>query len=340
MSSVGVPRALYYYQYFPLLEAFFEHLGAEVVLSAPTTKATLLTGGSRLVTDTCLPVKVFIGHCLSLVEKCDYIFVPSIRCTRYKTYYCSKFLGLPDLVRAAVPECPTILNIHMDIDRGLKDMGRSIHRLRKYFNDKSGDDLKDACSDGLKALSNYRKLMLTEQLTPPQALKRVAGAPQAHPKFTCQSGRKLRVLVIAHPYILYDDFINHHLVNYLHRSGCEVSVPEMLAHEEMGNAVVNTMGRIYWEYEDVLVGAAEVYSRENRDKIDGVIALTVFGCGPDSLMVDIARRRIQAKNIPFINMMLDEHVAEAGLITRLEAFLDMIQRKREKDYASGCTSPR
>ncbi len=336
MSSIGVPRALYYYQYFPLLKVFFENLGTEVVLSAPTTKATLLAGCSRLVTDTCLPVKVFVGHCLSLLGKCDYILIPSIRCTRHKTYYCSKFLGLPDLVRAVIPECPNILNIHVDIEKGLKNVRKFVCQLHKYFNGEQRD-LKEACSNALQALSEYRKLMLTEQLTPPQALERLAEVPQAHPKTKYQSGRKLRVSVIAHPYILYDDFINHHLVKYLHRAGCEVFVPEMLNHEEMGNAVVKAMGRIYWEYEDVLVGAADVYARDN---IDGVVALTVFGCGPDSLMVDMARRRVQAKDIPFINMMLDEHVAEAGLITRLEAFLDMIQRKKEKDYASGCTSPR
>jgi len=336
MKQVGVPRALYYYQYFPMLKAFFEHFGVEVVLSAPTTKAPLLAGCSRVVPDTCLPVKVFVGHCLSLVGKCEYIFIPSIRCIRPKVYYCSKFLGLPDLVRAVIPECPTILNIHVDIDKGLKNVRKSIYRLRRYFNDEQRA-LEEACLNALQALSDYRMLMLTEKLTPPQALERLAEVPQAPLKTSYPSGKKLRISIIGHPYILYDDFINHHLVEYLYRSGCEVLVPEMLAHEEVEQAVVNTMGRIYWAYEDVLVGAAEVYL---IDDIDGVVALTVFGCGPDSLMVDIVRRRVQAKNIPFINIMLDEHIAEAGLITRLEAFLDMIQRRKENSYASGCTSPR
>lgn len=331
-----MPRALYYYQYFPMLKAFFEHLDTEVVLSTPTTKATLLAGCHRIVPDTCLPIKVFVGHCLSLVGKCEYVFIPSIRCTRPKTYYCSKFLGLPDLVRAVIPECPTILDIHVDIDKGLKDVRRSIYRLRKYFPNEQRD-LEVACLNALRALYDYRKLMLAEQLTPPQTLERLAGVPQVPLKTSCPSGEKVRVSIIGHPYVLYDDLINHHLVQYLYRAGCEVLVPEMLDHEEMEKAVVNTMGRIYWEYEDVLVGAAAVYL---SDDIDGVIALTVFGCGPDSLMVDIVRRRVQAKNIPFINIMLDEHVAEAGLITRLEAFLDMIQRRKENSYASGRTSSR
>ncbi|MDP7525898.1 MAG: acyl-CoA dehydratase activase-related protein, partial [Dehalococcoidales bacterium] len=66
MTRIGIPRALLYYQYLPMWKAFFEHLGAEVVISSPTTQAMLTGGSARVVADTCLPVKVFLGHVLSL----------------------------------------------------------------------------------------------------------------------------------------------------------------------------------------------------------------------------------------------------------------------------------
>ncbi|GAI13427.1 unnamed protein product, partial [marine sediment metagenome] len=93
MIKIGIPRALLYYQYYPMWKTFFDELGAEVVVSPPTTQAMLSAGSSRVVADTCLPVKIFLGHVLSLVEKCDYIFIPAIRSMKSKIYNCSKFLG-------------------------------------------------------------------------------------------------------------------------------------------------------------------------------------------------------------------------------------------------------
>ncbi len=105
MIRIGIPRALLYYQYYPMWRAFFEELGAEVVLSPPTTQAMLSEGSARVIADTCLPVKVFLGHVLSLVEKCDWIFIPAIRSVKKNVYNCSKFLGLPDMTK------PSFLNL-------------------------------------------------------------------------------------------------------------------------------------------------------------------------------------------------------------------------------------
>ncbi|MBE9469774.1 MAG: hypothetical protein IMY78_00825 [Chloroflexi bacterium] len=92
MIKVGIPRALYYYQYYPACKAFFEELGAETVLSPPTNKAILSSGSARAVGETCLPVKVFFGHVRFLVDKCDCVFIPAIRSLGRKAYHCSKLL--------------------------------------------------------------------------------------------------------------------------------------------------------------------------------------------------------------------------------------------------------
>ena len=57
-----------------------------------------------------------------------------------------------------------------------------------------------------------------------------------------------------------------------------------------------------------------------------------FGCGPDSLMMDMVRRHsVRLESTPFMCLTLEEHTAEAGVVTRLEAFTDMINRKNRKD---------
>jgi len=120
---IGIPRALLYYQYYPMWKTFFEELGAEVVVSPPTTQAMLSSGSSRVVADTCLPVKIFLGHVISLAERCDYIFIPAIRSVKRKAYNCSKFLGLPDMTKAVIPESPPILDIEIDVNNGSKFKG-------------------------------------------------------------------------------------------------------------------------------------------------------------------------------------------------------------------------
>lgn len=80
MKRIGIPRAMFYYQYYPLCKTFFEHLGAEVVVSSRTTRDMVALGCSRLVADICLPVKVFYGHVQSIVNRSDYIFIPSMDC--------------------------------------------------------------------------------------------------------------------------------------------------------------------------------------------------------------------------------------------------------------------
>src|SRR3990170_930343 len=83
MLKIGIPKALLYYQYFPLWSTFFQELGMEVVTSDPTSKAIMAAGSGRMVAETCLPVKVYCGHILHLAGKSDYVFIPARQRTPY-----------------------------------------------------------------------------------------------------------------------------------------------------------------------------------------------------------------------------------------------------------------
>ena len=108
---------------------------------------------------------------------------------------------------------------------------------------------------------------------------------------------------------------------------------EMLTAEELESATVRLVGRAYWTYEEEVVGAGEHYLQNG---IDGVIGIMTFGCGPDSLMMDMVERRAaRLKATPFMSLTVEEHTAEAGIVTRLEAFLDMIHRKKRRQAVCG-----
>ncbi len=329
MIRVGIPRALLYYQYYPMWKAFFEELGTEVVVSPPTAQAMLSSGSSRVVADTCLPVKVFLGHVLSLVGECDYIFIPAIRSVRRKVYNCSKFLGLPDMTKAVIPKLPPILDIDIDADRGKHRLYRSIYQLGRHF---TWNPLKvrRAIMTAWQAHLNYNRLMSGCGLTSPQAIEGITGSSEVGSEKHSSHSTSVRgnIAVIGHPYLLYDEHINHRLIHRLEQAGYEVLTPEMLTADELESAVIKLVGRAYWTYEEEVVGAGGCYLEGG---VDGIIGIMTFGCGPDSLMMDVVRRQAaRLSAVPFMSLTLEEHTAEAGMLTRLEAFLDMVYRKKGK----------
>jgi len=318
MIKVGIPRALLYYQYYPMLKTFFEGLGAEVVVSPPTTRTMLASGASRVVADTCLPVKVFCGHILALVGECDYIFIPALRSVKKRIYNCSKFLGLPDMTRAVIPESPSILDIDIDINKGKLKFYQAIYKLGRRF---TWNPLKirQAAIAAWQAHLEYRELMSSHGLTPPQAIDSVK--PQT-------PSDQATIAIVGHPYLLYDEQINHRLIHRLEQANYRVLTPEMLTQQQLESAITGLVGRPYWTYEEEVVGAGGHYL---ESEVDGVIGIMAFGCGPDSLMMDLVRRQAaRLRKSSFMCLTLEEHTAEAGIATRLEAFLDMIKRRKKK----------
>ena len=327
MIKIGIPRGLLYYQYYPMWKTFFEELGAEVVVSPPTNQTMLSQGSSRVVADTCLPVKIFLGHVLFLVGKCDYIFIPTIRSVKSKIYNCSKFLGLPDMTKAVIPESPPILDIDIDVNQGKRKLYQAIYQLGHHFT-WSPFKVRRASLAAWQAHLNYRQLMSRYGLTPPQAIGRIFSESEPITNSSNPTSTQATIAIIGHPYFLYDEHINHRLIHRLEQAHYKVLTPEMLTTEELESAIARLVGRAYWTYEEEVVGAGEHYLKSGAD---GVIGIITFGCGPDSLMMDVVyRQAARLRATPFMSLTLEEHTAEGGIVTRLEAFLDMIHRKKRR----------
>ena len=328
MVKIGIPRALAYYQYFPMWRVFFEKLDAEVVVSPPTTQKMLSDGSKRVVAETCLPAKVYLGHVLALIGKCDYVFIPIIRSVKSKVYNCSKFLGLPDMTRAVIPDCPPILDIDVDINKGLDKLYDDIYILgKKIVADKN--TIKQAITAGWQAYLDYLKLMSDRQLMPDQAITRIYDKSDSGGITSGENAPvKMTIALIGHHYLLYDEQVNHRLVRRLQDAGCRIVTPEMLTPAQLESATNSLVKRAYWTWEEEVVGAGNHYIAGG---VDGIIGVAAFGCGPDSLMMDIVHRQANQKgNTPFMILTLEEHTAETGIVTRIEAFLDMIQRRKRR----------
>jgi len=314
-----LPRGLLYYQYYPLYKVFFEALGAEVISSPPTDSQIFTAGCQLLSADICLPVKVYCGHVAYLADRCDLLFIPSIKSLSPRVYNCPKFIGLPDIVRASLSRLPKLLEPDIDFSRGRRHLYPQIYRLAWPF---TRDPLKvnKAARQALETYRTYRKYL--RELPLPQAMQKAIGDEVAEEQ---SSKAFLRVGLVGHPYLLYDNYLNHRAVEKLKWWGVKVGFPEQVAEEEAEKLVREVSGRPYWTYEGEVIGAGEYYL---RSQVDGVIALVAFGCGPDSLMVRLLERRARELGKPFLSLVLDQHTADSVIDNRLEAFVDVVSKGR------------
>jgi len=137
----------------------------------------------------------------------------------------------------------------------------------------------------------------------------------------------LKVALIGHPYMLYDRQISQDIIGKLERLGVGALTADNVDPLAAETVTRRLTKKIFWHYCHRLAGAALslLYSLQ---PLDGMIFLTSFACGPDSLVGETLARHARQLEVPFLLLTVDEHTAEAGFITRLEAFTDMLLRRK------------
>lgn len=149
MNKIGIPRAMSFYENYPFFFGFFKALGIDIVLSDKTTKQTLSNGAALVVTETCLPIKIFVGHVLNLIEKgVDKIFVPSIQSIEPKIYNCSKIRGLPDLIRNVIKKPFTMIEATFDKSEKNQGFYDFLQEIVAYFNIFDKTKIREASKEG------------------------------------------------------------------------------------------------------------------------------------------------------------------------------------------------
>ena len=164
-NVIGIPRAMSFYNNYPFYYGFFTALGIKVVLSDVTTKQTMSDGSALVVTETCLPIKIYIGHILNLINKgIDKIFVPSIQSIAPKIYNCSKIRGLPDLVRNVVKQPFTMVEATLDKSEKNQGLYEFLAEMAKPFKITDMERIKQASKAGWKCYNNFH--IMSKSLTP------------------------------------------------------------------------------------------------------------------------------------------------------------------------------
>jgi len=321
---IGIPRALSFYHNYPFYYGFFSDLGIKIVLSDITTKQTLSNGSALVVTETCLPVKIYIGHVLNLIDKgIDKILVPSIQSIAHKIYNCSKIRGLPDLVRNVIKKEFTMIEATLDKSEKKQGIYEFLKEAAAPFGITDEKRIKKASKAGWRTYNNFH-IMSRSGMSYEKAMNYAVQG-----KVFIENRTKeypISVAIVSHGYNIYDDRASMKIINKLENMDVRAYSSLQLSKEQMEDGIKSLGQDIYWANEYEMTGAAGHYLKDN--KIDGIITVTAFGCGPDSLMIERITRKAKRFNKPLLNLTIDEQTGEAGFITRLEAFVDMLYRKK------------
>jgi len=311
---IGIPRILSFHEFLPFWRAFLTELGYRVVLSDPTNKELVRKGVETVAAETCFPVKVAHGHVLDLLEKgVKKIFLPSIVNLKSPSpdvpvsTVCPYVQSFPYAVKSSIDFKSfgtEVLQpvIHFGWER--KDLQKGLIRFGKVL-DRRASRIRKAHAKAEENQARFKDAILRRgrevlaDLTPGQRLMVIIGRPYN----TCDPGvnldlpKKLRDLgELAIPM----DFLP--LDNMVHREG----IKEM-----------------YWHYGQKILCAG--YLAMENPQLHGIY-ISNFGCGADSFISHFFRDLHRGR--PYLQLEIDEHSADAGAITRCEAFLDSLKNMK------------
>ncbi len=322
---IGIPRGMSYFEHYPFWYGFFNALGIKVVLSGKTTKQTVSKGAALVVTETCLPIKIYVGHVVELLEKgVKRILVPSIQSVAPKIYNCSKIRGLPDLVRNVIKEDFELIEPTMDKSAKNQGFYQFLKESVECFGITDFNTIRNASKEGWKLFNNFNTMM-RNGIPYKTALSNALNGKIVLENDS-QKDYPISIALVAHGYDVLDDQASMKIFDKLDKMNVKVYSTYQLTDEQKIEGLNTLEQRMYWANELDMTGTAGHYLKDN--KIDGLVTVNSFGCGPDSLMIEKIVRKAKDFSKPILTLTIDEHTGEAGFITRLEAFVDMLYRKK------------
>ena len=293
--KIGIPRSLLYHHYHDVWDLFFTELGCEMFYSPKTTKSLLEKGKKHIVDESCLSMKIHMGHVDYLSGKCDYILVPYIDRYSKADSLCANFYGIYDLAKTIFPD--RIIHYHIDEKRN-DERKAYIEMARELGFSKTEAGLaydkakKNANSLQEKAMEENKKLLESE---------------------------KIKVLLVGHLYNVYDDYVGNPIISYLNKNNVEVIFAHL--NDAKPQEYKKISDSLYWKYNKKLFNGLVTYEKD----VDGVILLTTFPCGPDSLVNELCLGKVTK---PTIQLIIDELNSGTGLETRLESFVDILEQRK------------
>jgi predicted CoA-substrate-specific enzyme activase len=306
--AIGVPMAMYSYDLLPLWRRFWRDCGFKVIVSPETNRKTVRRGLDCTVAEPCFPIIVAHGHVADLVEsKVDYLWLPNILSAETKfmdnqSHVCPWGQTLPFVLRQAPAFrslggrflCPTIR-----LREGPEALGKVLVEAAADLGVRPSV-ARQAFEAASAALERFR------------AQYQQAGCEALE---TLQRTGELGMVIVGRPYNIHDSGVSLSAARKL-RDHYGVNVLPLDALPLADVDVRDVNDNMYWEYGRKILAAAKVVGDHPNLHI---VYITNFKCGPDSFIKAFVR---QASGKPFLTLQFDGHSNDAGMMTRLEAYLD------------------
>ncbi|MCL2480621.1 MAG: acyl-CoA dehydratase activase [Spirochaetaceae bacterium] len=305
--TVGIPLAFSVHTLYPFYSWFFHSLGIKTILSDKVTHK----GIARTESDYCFPAEIAHGAIQDIIDKgCDYILVPHFKdMPSYETSihanFCPITQALPYYIKKAFPEYENkIMEIVVSFKLGKKKALEFFFELGEKLNI-PGSEIKEAFEIAVIKQEEYLK-----------KLKELGLEALAESR---ESKRPV-IALLGRPYNAFTRDANMGIPKKFTSRNYSIIPFDILPFE-----TESIFPNMYWYYGQQDMKAAHLIRNEKNLYITFI---TNFSCAPDSFMLHYLRW-IQGTK-PFLVLELDSHSADAGIDTRVEAFLDIINGYKSK----------
>jgi predicted CoA-substrate-specific enzyme activase len=318
-TSIGIPRALMvYYQRFPFWRTFFEHLGFQVVLSRASDRPLVKRSLSMLVAETCFPVEVMHGHIRDLLDKgVDYLFTPfevdyeAEENNPTINYNCPWIQCYPFMIRGALkgtegPDRFLVPALHFRYSRK-----KLVRDLTGFMQEKFGTAAARTVSALEAAELAQRQFEQDVRETGRQVLAHLPA-------------NRRSLVILGRPYNTGDPELNLGLVEKLIDLDVLPIPLDFLPLETETDGLFRDYEMVCWPNGRKILAGARIIAKDDRLH---AVFMTNFRCGPDSFLAHYVREEMRGK--PHLQLEVDEHSADAGMITRCEAFLESLHGNQE-----------
>lgn len=304
--EIGLPRSLIFYELFPFFYKFLTELGFKPILSEQTTRKTVSSGAEISVADTCLPVKVALGHVHELIESgVHQFFIPSIISMPEKDskfdrcFVCPYVQTIPYMTRAVFGKRIKIYSPHLYFDRGQEGIEASLIKFART----AGKSEKEAKRAIVNAFRYHHAIG-----------QKIAAAGAE----VLEGVKSTAFVLCSRPYNGYDLGLNLDLPKKLRDLDVPCIPIDFIPLDY--DVLTEDFSNMYWHYGQRILAAADTI---RKDKRLFAVYVSNFSCGPDSFLTRFFKEKSGAK--PFLLIEIDEHSGDAGFVTRCEAFFDSIK---------------
>ncbi len=347
-------------------KALLDDLGVDYVIPPFNNKKALEIGTKYAPELACLPLKINIGNFIQAYDEgADTILMTGGKGPCRFGYYCEmhreilRDIGYEmDVINLDIPKNDIMgflkrikrlsgsLNPYklMRVVRNTVEVVRMVDELEKLtFKIRPGEIEKGSTDRIYKAF-----LQKVLKANGSAGIKKLINATrkQLLDIDTDQSMKPLRVGIVGEIYTTNDPHTNFYIESVLGNAGIEVDRATTVSGWVIDHMIKKTFGLPrnldYMEaakpYLGAMIGGHAQETIGNtvlyaRDGYDGVIQIYPLTCMPEIVAESILPTIERQMDIPVLTLIIDEMTGEAGYMTRVEAFVDLLNRRREmKSY--------